>query len=202
MKHPVNGSSGVEARNTRAGTGFGRQREKTAVMETLRIARRVQPLVLCAAVAVPMTIGAALLPSEAAAWSETVCEGQRLSFGIKRPGADIYRGTLTYKYRTANGSAEAGKDYVPAQGTVKFSAGIDGARVWVRTLTDGETEGRESVKLVLSEPEAPEYGGWINVNGKHVRVETELPQTRSYTGYIRDRQSIHPKLQGMPGGGC
>ena len=146
-------------------------------------------------------IGAALLPSEAAARSETVCEGQRLSFGIPRPGADIYRGTLTYKYRTANGTAEAGKDYLAAQGTVTFSAGIDGARVWVKTLTDGISEGTESVMLVLYEPEAPQYGGWINVNGKEVRVETELPATRSYTGYIRDRQSIHPRLQAI-GGGC
>ena len=171
-------------------------------METLRIARRVRSLALCAALAVPTMIGAALMPSEAAAWSETVCEGQRLSFGIKRPGANIYRGSLTYKYRTANGTAVAGKDYLAAQGTVTFSAGIHGARVWVKTLTDGITESRESVILVLHEPKAPEYGGWINVNGKYVRVETELPQTRSYTGYIRDRQSIHPKLQAMPGGGC
>ncbi len=170
-------------------------------MEKLRIARRVRSLVLCAAAAVPTMIGGALLPSEAAARSETVCEGQRLSFGIKRPGADIYRGTLTYKYRTANGTAVAGKDYVAAQGTVKFSAGIDGARVYVTTLMDDISEGRESVKLVLYEPEAPEYGGWINVNGKQVRVETELPATRSYEGYIRDRQSIHPRLQAI-GAGC
>ncbi|MYB89042.1 MAG: hypothetical protein F4X93_03660 [Proteobacteria bacterium] len=170
-------------------------------MEKPRIAKRVQSLVLCAAVAVPTMIGTTLLPSVAAAWSETVCEGQRLSFGISRPGADIYRGTLTYKYKTADGSAVAGKDYRAAEGTVKFSASVDGARVYVDTLKDGESESTESVILVLYEPEAPELGGWITVNGKHVRVETELPATRSYTGYIRDRQSIHPRLESI-GGGC
>ncbi|MDE0714733.1 MAG: hypothetical protein F4Z52_09315 [Gammaproteobacteria bacterium] len=170
-------------------------------MNKLRIARRIQSLALGAAVAVPAVIGATLLPSEAAAWSETVCEGQRLSFGIKRPRADIYRGTLTYRYRTANGTAVAGKDYLAAQGTVTFRASVDGARVYVKTLKDGVSEGTESVFLVLHEPEAPQYGGWIEVNGKHVRVETELPATRSYTGYIRDRQSVHPKLDAI-GGGC
>lgn len=149
-------------------------------------------LALCAALVVAAPTGAALLPSAAAAMPESVFEGQRLSFGLKRPGKDIYRRSLTYKYRTSGGTAKAGEDYKPATGTVTFSAGVDGARVYIQTFKDDIPEGRETVYLKLYEPKAPRYGGWIQQNGRWVRVETLLPSSRSFGGYIDD---CHPRLK-------
>ena len=153
----------------------------------MRIIRKKRALwaLVFAAFAVPMMTGV-IVPSYAQAQSVSVCEGGRLSFGIARPGTNIYSGSLTYKYKTKNGTAVAGNDYNQTTGDVKFSAGVNGARIYVQTLNDNINEGQESVILQLDNPKAPQFTGWIQQNGNWVRVESLLPSSLSYTGYIKD----------------
>ncbi len=154
---------------------------------TIRNTRKKRALwaLVFAVFAVPLMTGV-IVPSHALAQSANACEGGRLSFGIARPGKNIYSGSLTYRYKTENGTAVAGNDYNNTTGKVEFSAGVNGARIYVQTLNDNINEGQESLTLQLSEPKASQYGGWIQQNGNWVRVETLLPSTISYTGYIKD----------------
>jgi hypothetical protein len=62
-------------------------------------------------------------------------------------------GTVTVDYATSDGSATAGADYQSASGTLTFSGGQGGTRSFqVGILDDSDTEGEETVELVLSNP--------------------------------------------------
>lgn len=141
---------------------------------------------------------AMLLPLPAAATYYTnpsVCEGQRLSFGVARPRADLYGGSLTYKIRVAGGSARAGQDYEQPVGEITFSAGVNGVRFYVKTFRDEINEGHETVKLQLYEPKAPRYNGWIQYNGNWVRVESLMRKTITRYGAIHDAESGSQSLE-------
>lgn len=69
-------------------------------------------------------------------------------------------GELTVKYRTGDGTAEAGKDYVPVSGTLVWSDGDDSPKEFqVPILYDSMTEGDETVTLIL---EKPAENSWLN----------------------------------------
>ncbi len=55
-------------------------------------------------------------------------------------------------YRTVAGTAEAGKDFVPLEGTLKIPAGVTQAGVTVEVLGDEDVEEDETFTLELSKP--------------------------------------------------
>lgn len=130
------------------------------------------------------------------AWAQQVqvvaVEGNKLSFPVKKPKAGNtgyygYTGTINYSYKTADGTATAGTDYDATTGTVSFGPGTNvGARIYVKTKTDSVEENTETVQLRLHDPEVPGLGGYVQYQGSWVHVETLLPQTRTYAGYIYD----------------
>ncbi|WP_020475370.1 cellulase family glycosylhydrolase [Zavarzinella formosa] len=59
---------------------------------------------------------------------------------------------VTVRYRTANGTATAGKDYLATSGTLTFAPGETSATVTVKLIGDTIRETNETVKLILSAP--------------------------------------------------
>ena len=58
--------------------------------------------------------------------------------------------TVSVRYRTANGTAQAGADYVAGHGAVRFARGETAKTVEVRVLQDDHDEGSETMTLTLS----------------------------------------------------
>ena len=58
--------------------------------------------------------------------------------------------TVSVRYRTANGTAVAGQDYVAAHGALRFAPGETAKTVEVRMLQDDHDEGSETMTLTLS----------------------------------------------------
>ena len=65
--------------------------------------------------------------------------------------------TVSVRYRTANGTARAGEDYVGARGAVRFARGETTKTVSIRVVQDVHDEGSETMTLTLSDP----YGATI-----------------------------------------
>lgn len=63
------------------------------------------------------------------------------------------RDKTSVNFHTLDGSATAGEDYVPTQGTLTFESGEQWSKIWVQTLADDILEGEESFSLVLSDPQ-------------------------------------------------
>nr|WP_246416143.1 Calx-beta domain-containing protein [Nocardioides luti] len=59
---------------------------------------------------------------------------------------------VTVRYATRSGQAEAGQDFVPASGTVRFARGARKASFTVRILDDRRREGQQAFLLNLSHP--------------------------------------------------
>ena len=58
--------------------------------------------------------------------------------------------TVSVRYRTANGTAVAGQDYMAAHGALRFAPGDTAKTVEVRVLQDDHDEGSETMTLTLS----------------------------------------------------
>ena len=65
--------------------------------------------------------------------------------------------TVSVRYRTANGTARAGEDYVTAHGAVRFGRGEIAKTVEVAVLPDTHDEASETMTLALSAP----YGATV-----------------------------------------
>ena len=65
--------------------------------------------------------------------------------------------TVSVRYRTTNGTARAGEDYVAAHGAVRFARDETAKTVEVAVLPDDHDEGSETMTLTLSGP----YGATI-----------------------------------------
>ena len=59
-------------------------------------------------------------------------------------------GAVTVDYATSDGTAQAGKDYVAANGTLTFVTGDTKKTVSVKVLDDAHNDGGETLKLTLS----------------------------------------------------
>ena len=59
---------------------------------------------------------------------------------------------VSVRYRTSDGTAHAGSDYVAAHGTLRFAPGETGKTVEVPVLEDAHDEGAETLTLTLSAP--------------------------------------------------
>ena len=58
--------------------------------------------------------------------------------------------TVSVRYRTANGTARSGEDYVAAHGALRFARGEDAKTVEVAVMQDEHDEGSETMTLMLS----------------------------------------------------
>ena len=65
--------------------------------------------------------------------------------------------TVSVRYGTANGTAQAGADYVAGHGAVRFARGETAKTVDVAVLADDHDEGSETMTLTLSGP----YGATV-----------------------------------------
>ena len=74
--------------------------------------------------------------------------GASLAFSVMLDQAAS--GPVTADYATSDGTAEAGADYVAANGTLSFAAGETARTVFVPVLEDGPDEGEEALTLRLS----------------------------------------------------
>ena len=77
-------------------------------------------------------------------------EGDTLYFRVELSRAR--ESTTWVDYATVDGTATAGADYVPEEGTLVFNAGQRTKHVEVRVLDDSHDEGSETLTLVLSNP--------------------------------------------------
>ncbi len=97
----------------------------------------------------PLTVGFA-------ANSFGVTEGRAASVSVRLSKAS--EEPVTVSYATADGSAIAGRDYLPAEGTLTFAPGVIEQRFSVSTIDDGKREGGKTVLLTLSDPAGAEFG--------------------------------------------
>ena len=65
---------------------------------------------------------------------------------------------VSVRYATADGTARAGTDYVPASGAVRFAPGVTERTVEIEVLEDAHDEGAETLTLRLSAPFGAELG--------------------------------------------
>jgi hypothetical protein len=83
----------------------------------------------------------------------SVIVGENQSFvaiGVSRVSGSV--GTATVDFRTTNGTAIAGQDYVSTNGTLAFTNGQTSATFFVQILPDTISEPNENLSLVLSNP--------------------------------------------------
>ena len=76
--------------------------------------------------------------------------GAPLRFRVRLDAAA--ESTVSVRYRTSNGTAHAGADYVAAHGALRFGPGEREKTVEVAVLEDPEDEGSETLTLTLSRP--------------------------------------------------
>ena len=76
--------------------------------------------------------------------------GAKLKFAVTldRAGA----APVTVDYETVDGTATAGEDYTAASGTLTFAPGVTKRTVRITLLDDAHDEGKETMKLRLSNP--------------------------------------------------
>jgi len=74
----------------------------------------------------------------------------KVEITVQRTGGA--RGKVTVQYSTSNGTAAAGRDYTAASGTLTFEAG-ESLKTFIVPITyDTESDGEETVNLLLSSP--------------------------------------------------
>jgi hypothetical protein len=90
--------------------------------------------------------------SDAQSVTEPAVAGDKTdaTFLVSLPGPSSQQ--VTVHYATANGSAEAGIDYVPTEGTLTFAPGVIAQTVNVEILGDNINEGTEYFSVNLSDP--------------------------------------------------
>ena len=98
---------------------------------------------------VPLTVGFA-------SSSTNVKEGRTGTIVVKLSKPPV--NPVTVNYATADGSAKADRDYLPAYGQLTFAPGVTRQSFTVATLDDTKYEGQETVLLQLSTPSGAEMG--------------------------------------------
>ena len=104
-------------------------------------------------------------------------EGDKLLFEV----SSNYRGwrTITVNYRTTDGTAVAGQDYLAAQGTLSFAPGETSRTVAVATVDDTLDEPAETFVLTLS---SPVNAGLAVASANGTIVDALPPPTLSVVG--------------------
>jgi beta-glucanase (GH16 family) len=86
----------------------------------------------------------------------TASEGDSASFSVKL--SKLSDAPVTVSYATADGLAIAGRDYLPASGTLTFAPGVREQNFSVSILDDAKWEGGETILLSLSDAVGAELG--------------------------------------------
>ena len=89
-------------------------------------------------------------PGLSIADAPSVREGETAEFVVRLNAASGVAATVSY--RTVDGTAAAGFDYVAAEGTLRFEPGDTTHTITVATLTDNLVEGAEAFTVELSDP--------------------------------------------------
>jgi hypothetical protein len=108
-------------------------------------------------------------PPAATAVPLAVAEGQGVWFLVSLGSAAETK--TSAHFATRDGTATAGADYIPTEGTLVLDAGERWAKIWVQTLADAAAEGDETFYLALSDP----------VNASFPDGKTELTAMRTIT---------------------
>ena len=114
------------------------------------------------------------------------------------------RGTVTVKYATANGTAQAGSDYVATSGVLTFAAGQLVQTVSVAVRGDRVKEGHETFFVNLSGP-----SGATLLDGSGLgTIGNDDERAGGWTGsqplrwlVNKDKLTIIPPMEALPGGG-
>ncbi|WP_419847678.1 Calx-beta domain-containing protein [Candidatus Poriferisocius sp.] len=101
-------------------------------------------------------------------------EGNNVVFRVERSGRNL--NAVSVAYRTVNGTATAGVDYVAASDTLSFAANQRIAHIRVRTLTDSDRSARESFTVRLTPLAAsPMAIGILDNEATGTIIETSQP---------------------------
>ena len=169
-------------------------------MNKSHYARIARGPIAAAALAVSMTVGAALGPTAAWATDIEVGEGKTMVFTIDTnlpPTNWSYR----WSYRTENGSATAGPDYESVSGRVTFGPGESKKSISVKALSDCLEEGDEV--FVLKFYEFQMNGYYSNVEGwmtPQIQLSQEFPRQFERQGKIVDVYNQATEMQALAGG--
>ena len=83
--------------------------------------------------------------------------------------------SLSVMYRTRDGTAKAGEDYVAAEGTLKLYAGEQQAVIAVAILGDSQIEGNETFELEIYNPVGANFGnGQISLVATRTIVDDDF----------------------------
>jgi hypothetical protein len=96
-------------------------------------------------------------------------EGGDLAFAVTLDRAATT--AVTVHYEAVNGTAKAGKDFLPVSGDLTFAAGETSRTVIVHTQTDSLTEGNETLTLALTTP----TGAQVGTNGTGTILDAPPP---------------------------
>ena len=114
---------------------------------------------------------------------------------------------VSVQYATEDGSAKAGRDYLPSSGTIVFSTGDTGDKTFdIRIRDDALVEGRESIKLALTDPSPgdtiAEDTAWLIISASDYEVDMDedgFVGVRDLVAAARKfRSSRHRGRQGRP----
>lgn len=117
---------------------------------------------------------------------------------VERSNGD--EGEVSVDYRTQNGSATAGADYLANTGTVTFPDGVDGSRnIQIPLIDDGISENLEEFSVILSNPSGGANLG--NPSSSRVQLADNEPCIADATTIclIRDRFRIQVDWQDFAG---
>lgn len=97
----------------------------------------------------PLTVGFG-------ATAVSATEGRSATVSVRL--SKVSEDPVTVRYATRDGSATAGRDYLPASGALTFAPGVREQRFVVSTLDDDKWEGGETILLALSDAQGAELG--------------------------------------------
>ena len=120
-----------------------------------------------------------------------------VEFPVTLSGPDLLR-TVRASWKTASGSAAAGRDFTDARGTVEFAPGATAATIRVKLADDALDEPDETFTVTLSDPENGVFDGATTLSAPAPSTITTCrrspsapatPSPRSTTAWKRARTS-------------
>lgn len=99
-------------------------------------------------------------PPETGTVRKTVNEGEGVWFLTQLSVPAVQ--TCSVDFLTRDGTAQAGLDYIPTEGTVTLAPGEQWVKIWVQTLADNLVERDETLYLVLDNPHGATFPGGVS----------------------------------------
>ncbi|MDZ7641611.1 MAG: Calx-beta domain-containing protein [Desulfurivibrio sp.] len=115
-----------------------------------------------------------------------VNEGEGVWFLVEL-GAPAAKET-SVDFRTRDGSAKAGYDYISSKGTITLEIDDQWVKVWVQTLADDIMEADETFSLVLENPRGATFPGGVDelVAERTIKNDISLLGVTNLEGEIYD----------------